>query len=126
MIPVVLNTALIRQASLKATGADIHDVRSLICAYEETCCLLSNARLRRVLGGEGLGWDEKAILTWASTWREKYEECLYAYIAGTPIKKLIIAPANQHFLFALMALLHSAGSRICHFGSRRHPSQSAS
>ena len=118
IIPVVPDTTLIRQASLKASGADIHDVRSLICAYEETCRLLDNAQLRRELGEAGSAWSEPAILAWASAWQRKYEECLYAYIAGTPVKKLISGPNQQNFTFALAALLRSAGSRVRRLGNR--------
>ena len=100
------NTALIREARLKASGADIHDVNGLIWAYEEACNLLARPRLRRGMRRDGLGWDDAAMLRWASAWREKCEMYLHAYVGGTPMRELAWVLDERRLRPARGALRH--------------------
>jgi hypothetical protein len=101
------NRALIREASLKASGADIHDVNSIIWAYEEACNILAHPRMRRNLRRSGLGWDDAAVLRWATAWRKKYETYLYAYVTGTSMRELALIRDSRCLCPAMGAVTHS-------------------
>jgi len=116
----VRDTSLIRQASLRATGADIHEVRNLIAAYEEACHLVTNTEAFEELVSTH-GECRKKLGKWALKWRAKNEAALQAYVAGTPIWSVVSAPHGPWwYQFKIRGLLRSAGAPFRCAGGLRH------
>lgn len=68
------DTNLIREAELKASGSDIHEVKSVICLYSNSGCLL-----RKNLSDKAKE-DMLAM-------RTRYERILKLYVRGHSIKE---------------------------------------
>ena len=106
------DVALIRQASLRASGADIHEVKNLIAAYEEACRLVAAPKaFSRLLSGSSGGRDR--LIKLAKKWRVQNDNALRAYVGGTPIRKVVTTPHGPWwYQMKIRGVLRSAGVRV--------------
>ena len=80
---------LVRQASLRATGADIHEVLNLISGYEDACAIASSPESHSELLCGVFKGNRKALVKWAEKCRRRYERCLRAYVVGVPVRHAV-------------------------------------
>ena len=113
------DAALVRQASLKATGADIHAVKNLIGAYEEACRLRADSEAVERLIREHSESRER-LLEWAAKWKAEYEDALRAYVGGTPVRKIVgTLHGPWWYRMKIKALVRSATARVRRVGGLR-------
>jgi len=83
------DATLIREACLRASGADIHEVKNLVCAYEEVCAIRDDPDSSEALLFDVFKGRRKALVKWAAKCEETYERSRRAYTAGVPARLAI-------------------------------------
>jgi hypothetical protein len=107
------NPELVRKASLKASGADIHEVRNLISAYEEVCAIAVDPDSHDELLWGVFDGKRKALRKWARKYERAYERSLQAYVAGVPIRHAVkYSWVESRKLRSIRAIGKLAGRRL--------------
>ncbi len=83
----IMRSELVREASVRATGADIHEVQNLISAYGEACAIASDPESHGDLLWDVFDGRRKALLKWARNYERACERSLQAYVSGVPVKR---------------------------------------
>jgi len=82
----MFESELVRAASLKASGADIHEVQNLISAYCEAREIAADPESHEELLWDVFHGKRKALHKWAKKYEGACERSLRAYVAGVPVR----------------------------------------